>query len=231
MAFSETRDLDRINNWVINTSTADLNIHVTTAELENFPNKFDTLYVAGTSHFYQPQAPLMNNPPIKNQSPQLSADGQTNPVSLNLPPTTPPLVNMTATSLTQPNGIEAQLISIALTRNIVHQVQSIVNHAGITPIAQVVPRTPLIALNTNGTLSALPPKTPIVNYTPNLSSWNFSTAQQTALTQKPVTIAAASTITIYMPQRTSKILLVRLTAKKNASLFQTRVTFFARYTV
>ena len=34
-----------------------------------------------------------------------------------------------------------------------------------------------------------------------------------------------------MPQRTSKILLVRLTANKNASLFQIRVTCFARYTV
>ena len=45
MAFSETRDKDRINNWVHNTSTADLNTHVTTAELENFPNKFDTLWL------------------------------------------------------------------------------------------------------------------------------------------------------------------------------------------
>ena len=34
-----------------------------------------------------------------------------------------------------------------------------------------------------------------------------------------------------MPQRTSKILLVRLTANKNALLFWIRVTFFARYTV
>ena len=34
-----------------------------------------------------------------------------------------------------------------------------------------------------------------------------------------------------MPQRTSKILLVRLTANKNALLFQKRVTCFARYTV
>ena len=34
-----------------------------------------------------------------------------------------------------------------------------------------------------------------------------------------------------MPQRTSKILLVRLTANKNALLFQIRVTCFARYTV
>ena len=35
----------------------------------------------------------------------------------------------------------------------------------------------------------------------------------------------------HMPQRTSKILLVRLTANKNALLFQIRVTCFARYTV
>ena len=34
-----------------------------------------------------------------------------------------------------------------------------------------------------------------------------------------------------MPQRTSKILLVRLTANKNAFLFQIRVSSFARYTV
>ena len=34
-----------------------------------------------------------------------------------------------------------------------------------------------------------------------------------------------------MPQRTSKILVVRLTANKNAVLFQIRVTCFARYTV
>ena len=34
-----------------------------------------------------------------------------------------------------------------------------------------------------------------------------------------------------MPQRTSKIFLVRLTANKNALLFQIRVTCFARYTV
>ena len=32
-----------------------------------------------------------------------------------------------------------------------------------------------------------------------------------------------------MPQRTSKILLVRLTANKNALLFQIRVTCFAHY--
>ena len=38
-------------------------------------------------------------------------------------------------------------------------------------------------------------------------------------------------ITILMPQRTSKILLVRLTATKNALLFQIRVTCLARYTV
>ena len=38
-------------------------------------------------------------------------------------------------------------------------------------------------------------------------------------------------ITIHMPQRTSKILLVRLTANKNALLFQRRVTCFACYTV
>ena len=38
-------------------------------------------------------------------------------------------------------------------------------------------------------------------------------------------------ITIHMPQRTSKILLVRLTANENALLFQIRVTCFARYTV
>ena len=34
-----------------------------------------------------------------------------------------------------------------------------------------------------------------------------------------------------MPQRTSKILLVRLTANRNALLFLIRVTSFARYTV
>ena len=78
------------------------------------------------------------------------------------------------------------------------------NPEGITTTAQVVPLLPPIAMNTNGTLSALPPKTTIVNYTPNLSSWNFSTAPQTALTQKPVTIAAASTFapmiaTTYVP--------------------------------
>ena len=38
-------------------------------------------------------------------------------------------------------------------------------------------------------------------------------------------------ITIHTPQRTSKILLVRLTANKNAFLFQISVTSFARYTV
>ena len=38
-------------------------------------------------------------------------------------------------------------------------------------------------------------------------------------------------ITIHMPERTSKILLVRLTANKKALLFQIRVTCFARYTV
>ena len=128
LVFSETRDRNRIKNWVHNTSTADLIIHVTTAELENFPNKIDTLSVAGTSHFHQPQAPRMNDPSINNQSPQMSADGQTNPVSLNLP-TLPPLVNLSATSVTQPNGIEAQPILIALTRNTVHQEQSIVNPA------------------------------------------------------------------------------------------------------
>ena len=37
-------------------------------------------------------------------------------------------------------------------------------------------------------------------------------------------------ITIHMPQRTSKILLVRLTANRNALLFLIRVTSFARYT-
>ena len=38
-------------------------------------------------------------------------------------------------------------------------------------------------------------------------------------------------ITIHMPQRTNKILLVRLTANRNAVLFVIRVTSFARYTV
>ena len=38
-------------------------------------------------------------------------------------------------------------------------------------------------------------------------------------------------ITIHMPQRTSKMLLVRLTANRNALLFLIRVTSFARYTV
>ena len=42
---------------------------------------------------------------------------------------------------------------------------------------------------------------------------------------------ASPTITIHMPQRTSKILLVRLTANRNALLFLIRVTIFARYTV
>ena len=37
LAFSETRDQDRFITWVHNTSIADLNTHVTTAELENFP--------------------------------------------------------------------------------------------------------------------------------------------------------------------------------------------------
>ena len=41
----------------------------------------------------------------------------------------------------------------------------------------------------------------------------------------------ANSITISMPQRTSKILLVRLIASKNALLFQIRLTYFARYTV
>ena len=34
-----------------------------------------------------------------------------------------------------------------------------------------------------------------------------------------------------MPQRASKILLLRITANKNALLFQIRVTCFARYTM
>ena len=111
---------------------------------------------------------------------------------------------MTATSLTQPSGIEPQPISRAHTRNTVHREQSIVNPAGETPTAQVVPLLPPIAMHTNGTLSALPPKTPIVTYTPNLSSWNFSRAPQIALTQNRITIAAASTIaptigTTYVP--------------------------------
>ena len=38
-------------------------------------------------------------------------------------------------------------------------------------------------------------------------------------------------ITMHMPQLTSKILQIRLTANKNASLFQKRVKCFARYTV
>ena len=62
----------------------------------------------------------MKIPLINNQAPQSSANGETNPVSLNLP-TPPSLVNMTATSLTQPTGIEAQPISIAHTRNAAHQ--------------------------------------------------------------------------------------------------------------
>ena len=37
-------------------------------------------------------------------------------------------------------------------------------------------------------------------------------------------------ITIHIAQRTSKTLLVRLTANKNALLFQGRVTCFACYT-
>ena len=55
LALSETREQDRTSNWVHNTSTANVNTHVT-AELEIFPNKFDNLSVAGTSHFNQPQA-------------------------------------------------------------------------------------------------------------------------------------------------------------------------------
>ena len=47
----------------------------------------------------------------------------------------------------------------------------------------------------------------------------------------PLEINPLLTITIHMPQRTSKILLVRLTANKNAFLFQIRVTSFALYTV
>ena len=54
-AFSETREQDRINNCIYNTSTADNNAHLLTAELENFPNNFDNVSVAGTSHFSQPQ--------------------------------------------------------------------------------------------------------------------------------------------------------------------------------
>ena len=187
LAFSETRDQDRISNWVQNTSTADVNTHVT-AELENFPNKFDNLSVAGTSHFNQPQAPLMNNPPINNQSLQSSANCQTNPVSLNLP-TPPPLVSMTATSLTQPIGMKKPM--------------------GTDPTVQVVPLLPPIAMSSdqslfNGTLSAPPAKSTIVNYTPNLSSRNFAIAPQTALTQKPITTAATSTnvptiATTYVP--------------------------------
>ena len=37
LAFSETHDQNRINNWVHVVSTADLHAQVTTAELENFP--------------------------------------------------------------------------------------------------------------------------------------------------------------------------------------------------
>ena len=40
-----------------------------------------------------------------------------------------------------------------------------------------------------------------------------------------------ASITIHMPQRTSKILLVWLTANRNALLFLIRDTSFARYTV
>ena len=38
-------------------------------------------------------------------------------------------------------------------------------------------------------------------------------------------------LTVDMPQRTTKLLIVRSTAKKNALLFEIRVTCFARYTV
>ena len=38
-------------------------------------------------------------------------------------------------------------------------------------------------------------------------------------------------ITIHIPQRTSKISLIRLPSNKNAFLFQIRVICFARYTV
>ena len=41
------------------------------------------------------------------------------------------LVNSTSASLTQPTGIETQPISIAHTRNTVHQEQSIVSSVGI----------------------------------------------------------------------------------------------------
>ena len=194
LTLSETRDQDRTSNWFHNTSTADVKIndaHIT-AGPENFPNKFDSLSVAGTSHFNQPQAPLMNNPPINNQSLQLSANCQTNPVSLNLP-NPPSLVNMTVTSLTQP----------------IRMNKTIGNPVGTDPTVQVVPLLPPNAMSSdqslfNGTLSAPPAKSTIVNYTPNMSSWNFSIAPQTALTQKPVTTAATSTnaptiATTYVP--------------------------------
>ena len=208
LALSETRDQDRISNWVQNTSTADVNTHVT-AELKNFPNKFDNLSVAGTSHFNQPQAALMNNPPFINQSLQLSANGQTNPVSLNLP-TPPPLVNMTATSLSQPIGMK----------------KPIVNPVGTDPTVQVVPLLHPIAMSLdqtlfNGTLSAPPAKSTIVNYTPNLSSWNCSIAPQTALTQKPVTTAATSTnaptiATTYVPVPQGGIVYLSLPVSSNS---------------
>ena len=60
---------------------------------------------------------------------------------------------MTATSLT------AQPISIAHTRNTVHQEQSIVKSLDINPTAQVDSLLPPIAMNTNGTLCTIPDKT------------------------------------------------------------------------
>ena len=58
-----------------------------------------------------------------------------------------------------------------------------------------------------------------------LSDINLSTSCIYYYLKQPIDI------TTHMPQRTSKILLVRLTANKNGLLSQIRVTCFARYTV
>ena len=97
---------------------------------------------------------------------------------------------------------------------------------GTDPTMQVVPLLPPIAMSSdkslfNGTLSAPPAKSTIVNYTPNLSSWNFSIAPQTALTQKPVTTAATSTnaptiATTYVPVPQSGIVYPSLPVSSNS---------------
>ena len=133
---------------------------------------------------------------------------------------------MTATSLTQPIGIEAQPTSLVHTRNTRLMEKPFVNPAGNDQTVQVVPLLPPIAMSSyqslfTGTLSAPPAKSPIFNYTPNLSSWNFSIEPQTALTQKPVTIAATSTTaptiaTPYVPVPQGGILYPSLPLSSNS---------------